>query len=157
MKSSTYKWIIGCLLGFIVILITYLILSESGTICISFADALSMASTLSSLILSVIAMLYTYYSGRDAQNIYVQIQSTIKEINGQVEKVADDTKRNSEILARITDGVQNIISAITSSSEALDTIQKENVSEDDRREAIGVIEKSKNSMIMFLKKMQEDE
>lgn len=96
MKSSTYKWIIGCLLGIIVILITYLILSENGIICVSFADAVSMASTLSSLILSVIAMLYTYYSGRDAQNIYVQIQRTIKEINGQVEKVSEDTKKNSE-------------------------------------------------------------
>lgn len=157
MKSSTYKWIIGCLLGIIVILITYLILSENGIICVSFADAVSMASTLSSLILSVIAMLYTYYSGRDAQNIYVQIQRTIKEINGQVEKVSEDTKKNSETLSRITDGVQNIISAVASSSEALDTIQKENVSENDRREAVEVIEKSKNSMMMFLKKMQEDE
>ena len=157
MKSSTYKWIIGCLLGIIVILITYLILSENDILCISFADALSMASTLSSLILSVIAMLYTYYSGRDAQNIYVQIQSTIKEIDVQVGKVSDDTKKNSETLARITDGVQNIIGAITLSSEALDTIQKENISENDRREAAVVIEKSKNSMMMFLKKMQEDE
>lgn len=157
MKSNTYKWIIGCLLGVIIILITYLILSEVGIICISFADALSMASTLSSLILSVIAMLYTYYSGRDTQNIYVQIQSTIKEINGQVEKISDDTKKNSETLTRITDGVQNIIGAITSSSEALDIIQKENASESDRKEAIEVIEKSKNSMKMFLKKMRDDE
>lgn len=116
-----------------------------------------MAATLSSLILSVIAMFYTYYSGRDAQNIYVQTQSTIKEINGQVQKVSEDTKKNSETLARITEGVQNIISAINSSSEALSTIQKENVSENDRREAVEAIKKSKNSMMMFLKKMQEDE
>jgi hypothetical protein len=86
LKSSTYKWIIGCLLGIIVILITYLILSENDILCISFADALSMASTLSSLILSVIAMFYTYYSGRDAQSIYVQIKNTIKEIDVQVGK-----------------------------------------------------------------------
>ena len=157
MKSSTYIWIIGCLLGIIVILITYLILTENVVICISFADALSIASTLSSLILSVIAMFYTYYSGRDAQNIYIQIQSAIKEINRQVEKVSDDTKKNSETLVRITDGVQNIISAVASSSEALDTMRKESVSENERREAVEVIEKSKNSMIMFLKKMQEDE
>lgn len=157
MKNSTYKWIIGCLLGIIVILITYLILRENSIISVTFAEALSMAATLSSLILSVIAMFYTYYSGRDAQNIYVQTQSTIKEINGQVQKVSEDTKKNSETLARITEGVQNIISAINSSSEALSTIQKENVSENDRREAVEAIKKSKNSMMMFLKKMQEDE
>lgn len=57
-------------------------------------------------------MLYTYYSGRDAQNIYAKIQSTVKEVNGQVEKISDDTKKISETLARITDGVQIIISAI---------------------------------------------
>lgn len=156
MKSSTYNWIIGCLLGIIVILITYLILKETNIICIPFADALSMASTLSSLILSIIAMFYTYYSGRDAQNIYEQIQNTIKEINGQVDKISKDTKKNSETLMRITDGIQHIINAITSSSKALDTIQQENLSENDRREAVEVIEKSKNSMMMFLKKMQDD-
>jgi len=157
LNKSTYKWIIGCLLGIIVILITYLILNENDIICVSFADSLSMASTLSSLILSVIAMLYTYYSGRDTQNIYTQIQSTIKEINGQVEKVSNDTKKNSETLTKITDGIQNIISAITSSSEALDSIQKDNLSENDKKEAVEAIEKSKNSMMMFLKKMQEEE
>lgn len=157
MKSHTYKWIVGCLLGIIVILITYLVLSENDIICVSFTDALSMASTLSSLILSVIAMLYTYYSGRDAQKIYEQIQSTIKEIDRQVEIVSQDTRKNSERLVRITEGVQNIISAISSSSEAIDTIQKENVSEKDRKEAVEEIEKTKNSMIMFLKKMNEEE
>lgn len=54
MKNSTYKWIIGCLLALIVILTTYLILKENNVICISFSDALSLSSTISSLILSVV-------------------------------------------------------------------------------------------------------
>ena len=65
MKSSTYKWIIGCLLAVIVILIAYLVVAENDIISVSFSECLSVAATLSSLILSVIAMLYTYYSGRE--------------------------------------------------------------------------------------------
>ena len=85
-------------------------------ISVSFSECLSLASTISSLILSVIAMLYTYYSGRDTGNLNV----------------------------------------VSSSSEAFQTMQEENASEQERQNAIETIEKSKNSMMMFLNKMQEN-
>jgi len=153
LKSSTYKWIIGCLLGFIINLIVYLVLKENKIICISFSEAISLAATICSLILSVIAMLYTYYSGRDTEKISIQIKSTIKEVDRQVQQVSEDTRRNSETLSRMTEAMQVIIKAIDSSSEAFDTIKKEEVSEEDKRSAIEIIEKSKNSMMMFLEKM----
>lgn len=156
MKNNTYKWIIGCLIGVIVILITYLVLKENKIINVSFPEALSLTATISSLILSVIAMLYTYYAGRDTGNISIQIQDTIKEVDRQVEKVSEDTKRNSETLARITDGILLISQAINLSSEAVDTFRKKEVSEEDKQSAIETIEKSKNSMMMFLEKMQKD-
>lgn len=156
MKNSTYKWIIGCLLGFIVVLITYLVLRENNMISVSFSECLSVASTISSLILSVIAMLYTYYSGRDTGNISAQIQNTIKEVDRQVQNVSEDTRKNSETLAKIIEGTQTILNAVNSSSEAFQTIQEEHVSEQERQNAMETIEKSKNSMLMFLKKMQEN-
>lgn len=156
MKNSTYKWIIGCLLGVIVVLITYLVLRENNMISVSFSECLSVASTISSLILSVIAMLYTYYSGRDTGNISAQIQNTIKEVDRQVQKVSEDTRKNSETLAKIIEGTQTILNAVNSSSEAFQTIQEEHVSEQERQNAMETIEKSKNSMLMFLKKMQEN-
>lgn len=156
MKSSTYKWIIGCLLSVIVILITYLILDENKIICISFSEALSLAATISSLILSVIAMLYTYYSGRNTEDISAQIQNTIKEIDRQVQQVSEDTRRNSETLSKMTEGMQIIVRAIDSSSEAFDIIKKDEVSKEDKQCAIETLEKSKSSMMMFLKKMQEN-
>lgn len=156
MKSNTYKWIIGCLLGIIVILIAYLVLKENEIICVSFSEALSLTATISSLILSVIAMLYTYYAGRDTGNVSVQIQSTIKEVDRQVQKVSEDTRRNSEALAKMTDGVLLISQAINLSSEAVDTFKKKDASEEDKKSAIETIEKSKNSMMMFLEKMQEN-
>ena len=155
MKNSTYKWIIGCLLGVIIVLITYLVLRENNMISVSFSECLSVASTISSLILSVIAMLYTYYSGRDTGNISAQIQNTIKAVDRQVQKVSEDTRKNSETLAKIIEGTQTILNAVNSSSEAFQTIQEEHVSEQERQNAMETIEKSKNSMLMFLKKMQE--
>ncbi len=156
MKNSTYKWMIGCLLGVIVVLITYLVLRENKMISVSFSECLSLASTISSLILSVIAMLYTYYSGRDTGNISAQIQSTIKEVDRQVQRVSEDTRKNSETLAKIVEGTQTILNVVNSSSEAFQTMQEENASEQERQNAIETIEKSKNSMMMFLKKMQEN-
>ena len=156
MKNSTYKWIIGCLLGVIDVLITYLVLRENNMISVSFSECLSVASTISSLILSVIAMLYTYYSGRDTGNISAQIQNTIKEVDRQVQNVSEDTRKNSETLAKIIEGTQTILNAVNSSSEAFQTIQEEHISEQERQNAMETIEKSKNSMLMFLKKMQEN-
>lgn len=156
MKSNTYKWIIGCLLGIIVIMIAYLVLKENEIICVSFSETLSLTATISSLILSVIAMLYTYYAGRDTGNVSVQIQSTIKEVDRQVQKVSEDTRRNSEALAKMTDGVLLISQAINLSSEAVDTFKKKDASEEEKKSAIETIEKSKNSMMMFLEKMQEN-
>ena len=100
-------------------------------------------------------MLYTYYSGRDTGNISAQIRSTIKEVDRQVQQVSEDTRRNSETLGGITEGMKIIIKAIDSSAEAFDTIKKENTSEEDKQCALETIEKSKSSMMMFLKKMQE--
>lgn len=156
LKSSTYKWIIGCLIGIIIILVTYLILKENAIICVSFSESLSLVSTISSLILSVIAMLYTYYSGRDTGNVSVQIQSTIKEIDRQVKKISDDTEKNSEVLIKMTDGIQLINQAIDLSTAAVDTFKKKEISEDDKQSVIENIKKSQSSMMMFLERMKSD-
>ena len=157
MKSSTYKWIIGCLIGVIVILIAFLVVKENNIICVSFSECLSVAATLSSLILSVIAMLYTYYSGRETQTISNQIQNTIKEIDKQIQQVSGDTKKNSEMLTRIREGIQDVEDAISTSSAALTTIQQAALSEKEKQSAIENIEKTKNSMVMFLNKMRDND
>lgn len=66
-------------------------------------------------------------------------------------------KKNSEALIKMTEGIQLISQAIHVSSEAVDTFKKEDVSEEDKRSAIKTMEQSKNSMMMFLKKMQDDQ
>lgn len=156
MKNSTYHWIIGCLLGVVAILITYLVLRENNIICISFSETLSLAATISSLILSVIAMLYTYYSGRDTNNVFTQIQSITGKVDHQLQQISEDNKKNAETLSNITQGIKLICDAVNSSSKALDTIQKENISDEDKQNVVEIIEKTQDSMMMFLEKMSKN-
>ena len=157
MKSSTYKWIIGCLSGIIIILVAFLVVKEEHIVSVSFSECLSVSATLSSLILSVVAMLYTYYSGRDTITISNQIQNTIKEVDKQVQQISGETKKNSEILTKITDALHYVEGAVNTSSKALATIQQKTLSEQEKQSAIADIEQTKNTMIMFLNKMRQSD
>lgn len=153
MKNSTYKWIIGCLIAVIVIIVAYLVATEKGIISVSFSECLSVAATLSSLILSVIAMLYTYYSGRETTNISSKIQGTITEVNNQVARISDETQKNAENLTKMIDGIQYLQNAMTASGDAIEVLQQENLTEADKHSAIKNIQNTKNSMLMFLDRM----
>lgn len=153
MKSSTYKWIIGCLIAAIVILVAYLVVNENGIISVSFSECLSVAATLSSLILSVIAMLYTYYSGHETTDISSKIQGTLTEVNNQVAIISNETKKNAETLAKMIDGIQHLQNAIATSSNALKTLEQEKLTEEDKHSAIENIQNTNNSMLMFLNRM----
>lgn len=149
MKSSTYKWIIGCLIGIIVILTAFLIVKEVGLITVSFSECLSVAATLSSLILSVVALLYTYYSGRDTIAISDQIKNSMKEIDTKVLQISEAAKSNSETLADMT-------STIIAVSEVLNTLNQEHITDQEKQVAIENIQHTKSSMLMFLEKMRQN-
>lgn len=102
-------------------------------------------------------MFYTFISGRDTMVISNQIQSTIKEVNKQVQQVSNETKENTEVLLKVKEGVQYVENAMNTSSEALRTIRQENFSEREKQATIDNIEKTQNSMLMFLKKMQDND
>ena len=108
LSHNTYKWIIGCLSAVIIILLVYLILRENDIIKVSF----SLASTISSLLLSVIAIFYTYYSGKDTEKIQGEIQATVKTVNTQVEKMNELTQDNANILQKVETELQNGLEVI---------------------------------------------
>lgn len=151
MKGSTYKWIIGCLLGVIVVLTSFLVTKEIGIIRISFSECLSVAATLSSLILSVIAMLYTYYSGRDSSNIYSQIENSVNELDAEVLRMSEEAKANSEVLKQICVAMTEMEKT---TSEVLDTLQQGQITEQEKKAAIESIQNTKSSMLMFLERMK---
>lgn len=153
MKSSTYKWIIGCLIAVIVILVAYLVAEENDIISVSFSECLSVAATLSSLILSVIAMLYTYHSGRETTNTSGKIQGMIMELGNQVAIISNETKTNAETLAKMRDGIQHVQDAISTSHNALKTLEQEKLTEEDKNSVIENIQNTNNSMLMFLDRM----
>ncbi len=154
MKSNTYKWIIGCLLGIIGILVAFLITKENKIIDVSFSECLSLAATISSLILSVIAMLYTYYSGRDTMNVYSQIKTSISGIDTQVLRISEKAKSNSEALEQISRAMSESVVAIQTTSKVLETVQQGKITEQEKKAVIESMESTKNSMLMFLNRMK---
>lgn len=102
-------------------------------------------------------MFYTYFSGRDTIKISNEIQNTVKEVNKQVEQVSGETKQNTEMLMKVKEGIQCVESAVSTSSEALETIQQKDFSEQEKQVAIHNIERTRNSMQMFLEKMKEND
>lgn len=138
------------------ILVAFLVTKELGLITVSFSECLSVAATLSSLILSVIAMFYTYSSGQDTLNISNQIKNSVKEIDAKVLKISEEATANSEALANMKDTVLNVEIAILSVSQALDTLQQEQITEQDKEAVIENIKNTKSSMLMFLDKMKRE-
>ncbi len=155
-ECTAYKWIIGILTGVVIALISYGVAKESGIIEVSFSECLSIAATLSSLVLSIIAMLYTHASGSDTKVLSSKIQNTVEEINKQVQVVFNDTQKNSEALETMLAAIHDIEVAKTSLSEASDFFQRDDISDQEKqRSVLAGIEKSQNSMMGFLSKIQK--
>jgi uncharacterized membrane-anchored protein YhcB (DUF1043 family) len=101
----------------------------------------------------VIAMLYTYYSGRDTTNTFNKIQETITKVDDQVERISNETKKNAEVLIKMMDGIQDVHNAIATSANALHTLDKEELTEADKNSVIENIQNTNSSMLMFLNRM----
>lgn len=162
LSRNTYRWIIGCLSAVIIILLVYLILRENDIIKVPFSESFSLASTISSLLLSVIAIFYTYYSGKDTEKIQGEIQATVKTVNTQVEKMNELTQDNAGILQKVEEELQNGLGVIDLVYKAVETIRNNNSTEEEKKRAFETIDytqrnmdSTRNSMMMFLKMMED--
>lgn len=162
LSRNTYRWIIGCLSAVIIILLVYLILRENDIIKVPFSESFSLASTISSLILSVIAIFYTYYSGKDTEKIQGEIQATVKTVNTQVEKMNELTQDNAGILQKVEEELQNGLGVIDLVYKAVETIRNNDSTEEEKKRAFETIDytqrnmdSTRNSMMMFLKMMED--
>ena len=157
MKSSTYKWIIGILSFVIVLLFVFFVLSEEDIVLFSFTDAVSLTATVSSILLSVIAMFYTYWAGRDAQSTYSKTQEAIGQIEKQVEKVAFDQKKNFECLSEIVAATNSATKAISTVQNSLNSLSKKENANEEEQEAMEKIQKARNQLEYYLNMMQKNE
>lgn len=156
MKDNNLKWVIGCLIGVIVILMTMLIAKELNTVTITFADGFSIASTLSSIILSVLAIYYTFASAREGRETNNQMQNALTQINLKATELAELTKYNTEMLKTIQSARTDVEAAIELSSKTLDIVNKQDaITEAEKEDVIQNIEKAKSSMSMFLNRMSK--
>ncbi len=162
LSHNTYRWIIGCLSAAVIILLTDLLLRENDIILIPFSDSFSLALTFSSLLLSIIAMFYTYYSGRDTEKIQGEIQTTVRAVNTQVEKVNEMTQNNANILQKVEKELRDVLGTIDSVYTAAETIKSKDSTEEEKERALKTIDSTqrdmnsaRNSMMMFLKLMED--
>lgn len=162
LSRNTYRWIIGCLSAVIIILLVYLILRENDIIKVPFSESFSLASTIPSLLLSVIAIFYTYYSGKDTEKIQGEIQATVKTVNTQVEKMNELTQDNAGILQKVEEELQNGLGVIDLVYKAVETIRNNDSTEEEKKRAFETIDytqrnmdSTRNSMMMFLKMMED--
>lgn len=162
LSHNTYRWIIGCLSAAVIILLVYLILRENDIIKVPFSESFSLASTISSLLLSVIAIFYTYYSGKDTEKIQGEIQATVKTVNTQVEKMNELTQDNAGILQKVEEELQNGLGVIDLVYKAVETIRNNDSTEEEKKRAFETIDytqrnmdSTRNSMMMFLKMMED--
>jgi len=162
LSRNTYRWIIGCLSAVIIILLVYLILRENDIIKVPFSESFSLASTISSLLLSVIAIFYTYYSGKDTEKIQGEIQTTVRAVNTQVEKANEMTQNNANLLQKVEKELRDVLRTIDSVYTAAETIKSKDSTEEEKKRAFETIDytqrnmdSTRNSMMMFLKMMED--
>ena len=153
-NSTTYKWIVGILTFIIVLQIAFLFVKEKDIIRVSFFDCLSVAATLSSIILSVVAMLYSFWSGRDTEKTYSQIEKSIAAIDAKVIEMSDSATQSTNALKEMQRLILDVTHGVDSISAALDTLQNAQTTEQDKKEAIENLRNRQNAMLMFLEKMK---
>ena len=149
--SNNVKWIIGALITFNILLITYLILKELNIIEFNFADCFSVASNVVSIVLSIVAILYTFYVNRDTSQNNHSIQTIINTIDKQVSEINNITKYNAEIL-------NNLSETRKQAKKINDNILKlknHEFNENDRDQVINTIDDASKSMLSFLDLMNE--
>lgn len=152
--TTTYKWIVGILSFVIVLLITFGVVKENGIVSVSFAECLSVAATLSSLILSIVAMIYTFWSSRDTEKTYSKIEKSIEEIDTKVQEMSASAEQSTNSLKGMQDSLLEMAKITASISSALDTLQSAQTTEQDKQKAIKNIRDTQSAMMMFLEKMK---
>lgn len=107
-------------------------------------------------------MFYTYYSGRDTEKIQGEIQTTVRAVNTQVEKVNEMTQNNANILQKVEKELRDVLGTIDSVYTAAETIKSKDSTEEEKERALKTIDSTqrdmnsaRNSMMMFLKLMED--
>ena len=112
---------IGALL--LIELVTY-ILTRVGDVSRAIFDQISFASTISSILLSVIAIIYSIVSGSNGANLYVKTEEVSKQI-GETLSDLRDLSTTVEKLEKIPDDIEKHLRELKEQMQRMEEISKQ--------------------------------
>lgn len=149
-KITTYRWIIGILVGAIVVLLSFLIAKEFNLIEINFIDTLSVATTLCSILLSIFAIYYTFITSRDSKQLSNSMQNTLIDINQKIQSLENNMAQNNKVLNNIAKEKQNIKSSLDSVNKYLEEINNGTTNGATQQSAIKEMNNAKSTLERLL-------
>lgn len=118
MKQSNNKnWIIAILIVICCLLVSVIFVKIEDAVVLNF---LSGFSTLLSIVLSVLAIFYTFITGMESQRVNSNIDKEISNIKGLIDRLDSDIKHNKEIQSQtlaLSEQVEKTIDTIKVSDE----------------------------------------
>mgnify|MGYP003419600431 CR=1 FL=1 len=118
MKQSNNKnWIIAILIVICCLLVSVIFVKIEDAVLLNF---LSGFSTLLSIVLSVLAIFYTFITGMESQRVNSNIDKEISNIKGLIDRLDSDIKHNKEIQNQtlaLSEQVEKTIDTIKVSDE----------------------------------------
>jgi len=112
---------IGALL--LIELVTYIMTGVGDVSCAIF-DQISFASTISSILLSVIAIIYSIVSGSNGANLYVKTEEVSKQI-GETLSDLRDLSTTVEKLEKIPDDIEKHLRELKEQMQRMEEISKQ--------------------------------
>lgn len=131
---------IGSLL--LIELVTY-ILTGVGDVSRAIFDQISFASTISSILLSVIAIIYSIVSGSNGANLYVKTEEVSKQI-GETLSDLRDLSTTVEKLEKIPDDIEKHLRELKEQMQRMEEISKQTSRQLDQEVASRIKELSAN-------------
>lgn len=141
-------WIIGVLIAIVCGLITVLI---GGVGSESILNFISGFSTLLSIVLSIIAIFYSFLSGIESQRINQKTESEIQHINDKIDILTSNIHKNLEAKTNLDNNLSSAISIVNECKD--DLLKSESQTESEK---LKMYAEKLNGLKIQLHKIGED-
>lgn len=138
-------YISGILVFLIIELVTYICIQNDT--CSNIMPYISFAATLSSLILSIVAIIYSIVTNNKGDDVFVKIEDRTKDLVKETEKFQSVATQLIKELSTIKSGMTNIQSIAEETNQQLKVIQNSNSISPDRKKINEDEEYIKNSIL----------
>lgn len=108
-NNSHFYWIIGILIVIICGLVAAILCGFDDNTVLNFISAFS---TLLSIVLSIIAIFYTFLSGVESQRVNQKTECEVQHINDKIELLSDKMKNNYLLISNLDKNISSVIDVL---------------------------------------------